>query len=245
MARFLVEFQSKYLLRKTEVIVYVPTQNLQETIRRTDKHYYENNKDRKYPLLVLLSGFGGSKTAWEQKSTICEYALEHNLAVALVGGENKWYMNFNPTDNWEDFLNIELPDFIYGNFSAISSERPLYLAGCSMGGYGALRNYLLNINKYKAVGVFSPAIQPDNDLEGVLGVKRLKDIILETKDIKKNVYLSIGTKDFVYRQSMEFDKFLEECGCGFRYKSIEGYDHSYTLWDKECRSFIDYIEKLD
>ena len=245
MARFLVEFQSKYLLRKTEVIVYIPTQNLQETIIRNDEHFYENAKDRKYPLMILLSGFGSSKTAWEQRSNVVDYAMKNNIALVLVGGENKWYLNMNPADNWEGFLNIELPDFIYGNFKSIDSSLPLYIAGCSMGGYGAFRNYLLNIDKYKACGVFSPATRADNNLEEMINAKGLKELILETKDKKKNVYLSIGTEDFVYKSSMEFDKFLMECDCGIRYKSVEGYDHSYNLWDKEIRCFIDYIKNLN
>ena len=244
MARFLIEFQSKYLLRRTEIILYIPDQSLQETIVRADNSYYQNNKES-YPLMLLLSGFGSSKTAWEQKSNVVDLAMENKVALCMIGGENKWYMNFSPIDNWEAFINIELPDYIYGNFKAISKEKPLYIAGCSMGGYGALRNYLLNIDKYKACCSLSPATKPDNNLEEVLKQKGLKDLIIETKDIKKNVYLSIGTKDFVYKQSMQYDKFLEECSCGFRYRSIEGYDHSYTLWNREIKEFFEYIKDLD
>ena len=242
MTRHLIEFQSKYLLRKVEVIVYIPGRSLVETINQDDD-YYKKRKDT-YPLMLLLSGFGSSKSAWEQSSNVVALAQKHKIALCMLGGENKWYMNFSPIDNFEGFINKELPEFLYSELSSLSNKEPLYIAGCSMGGYGALRNYLLNLDRYKACGVFSPATKPDNNLEEVLNQPKLKDLIINTASLPKNVYLSVGSLDFIYKESMEYNKFLIDTNCGFTYKSVEGYDHSFKLWNEEIECFLDYIDKL-
>ena len=244
MARISLEFYSKSLLRKTEVIVYIPTLNLQGVIRQTDRNYYQN-ANKQFPLMILLGGFGLSKTGWEQQSIVEDLADKYGVALCMVGGENKWYMNNSPIDMWEDFLCYELPDFLFGNFASLSRSNPLWIAGCSMGGYGALRNYLSHIEVFDACGVLSPATKADNNLEDILHQKSLPQLIEETKDLKKNVYLSVGTKDFIYEPSKEFDEFLTKTNCGFNYKFVEGYDHSFALWNIEIENFIKYALSLN
>ena len=243
MTKFTIEFQSKYLLRKTEVLVYIPGQSLQETIKQSDKNQLEKS-NKTYPLMILLPGFGSNKSAWVENTNVVELAQKYQVALALISGENKWYMNFSPIDNWEGFLNYELPDFLYGTFKELSSSNPRYLVGCSMGGYGALRNYLTHSELYKACAALSPATYADNNLEAMLKAKSLRELAIDAKDIKKNIYLSVGTEDFIAKASKEFDEFLKENNCGFGYSFIDGYDHSYRLWNEEIKKVFEYIMKL-
>lgn len=237
MARYLLEFQSGALYRNTEVIVYIPTMNLQETIQNKSNTPYQD-KEKKYPLLILLSGFGSSKTAWEQRSNIEQLADEYKVALCMVSCENKWYVNYSPVDRWANFINVELPDFLYGNFTSLSNTMPRYIAGCSMGGYGALRNYLENIDLYQGCCALSPATRADNDLENILKLKTLKELFLETKSMEKNIYLSIGNKDFIYAQSLEFDAYIRETTKNVSYKFVEGYGHTWDLWNLEIKEFF-------
>lgn len=244
MARLTLEFQSKYLLRKTEVVCYIPTMNLGQTMQNQSKNPYQES-DKKLPLMILLGGFSESKLAWEMHSHVEDLADEYQIALVMVGGENKWYLNASPIDGWYDFLNTELPDFLYGNFKALSSDAPLYICGESMGGYGALRHYLTNLDKYKACCALSPAIKPDGNLEEMLHLKNLKELFVETKDAKKNIYLSVGTKDFIYNASKEFDDFLTSENVGVNYHFIEGYEHNWKLWREEIVKFFEYIKGLE
>ncbi len=237
MARYILEFQSSALYRNTEVIVYIPTMNLQETIQNKSKTPYQDEV-KQYPLMILLSGFGSSKTAWEQRSTIEQLADQYKIALCMIGCENKWYVNYSPVDRWADFINDELPDFLYGNFTALSKKMPRYIAGCSMGGYGALRNYLEHLQLYQGCCALSPATRADNDLEQVLKLKSLKDLFIDTKDEPKNIYLSIGDKDFIYAQSLEFDTYLREICQDVSYKIVEGYGHTWDLWNLEIAEFF-------
>lgn len=237
MARYLLEFQSSALYRNTEVIVYIPTMNLQETIQNKSKTPYQDEV-KQYPLLILLSGFGSAKTAWEQRSNIEQLADQYKIALCMVGCENKWYVNYSPVDRWADFINEELPDFLYGNFSYLANTMPRYIAGCSMGGYGALRNYLEHMDIYQGCCALSPATRADNDLENILNLKTLKNLFIETKDKKKSIYLSIGDKDFIYNQSLEFDAYIKEICEDVSYKIVEGYGHTWDLWNREIEEFF-------
>lgn len=237
MARYLLEFQSGALYRNTEVIVYIPTMNLQETIQNKSNTPYQDQV-KQYPLLILLSGFGSAKTAWEQRSNIEQLADQYKVALCMVGCENKWYVNYSLVDRWADFINEELPDFLYGNFTSLSKNMPRYIAGCSMGGYGALRNYLEHMDLYQGCCALSPATRADNDLEHILKLKTLKDLFLETKNMEKNIYLSIGNKDFIFAQSLEFDAYIRETTKNVAYKVVEGHGHTWDLWNIEIAEFF-------
>lgn len=244
MARLLLEFHSKSLYRKIELLLYIPTMNLSESLKSNSKTPYQDNKNT-YPLMILLCGFGESKYAWETHSNIVDLAEKNKVALLMIGGENKWYLNSSPIENWYTLIEDEILDLLYGNFNCLSKEKPLYICGESMGGYGSLYHYLNNIDKYKACIALSPAIKPDANLEEILKIKSLKELFLDTKNKQKNIYLCIGTQDFIYDQSKNFNDFLKENNTNVSYIFREGYDHSWSLWSKEIDNIFNYINNLE
>lgn len=243
MARLALEFHSKSLFRKIEVLLHIPTMNLSEAMQCKSKTPYQDN-NQKFPLMILLCGFGESKYAWESHSEIVDYADKNKIALLMIGGENKWYLNSSPIENWYTLIEEEILDFLYGNFTCLNKDEPLYICGESMGGYGALYHYLNNIDKYKACISLSPATRPDGNLEEILKIKSLKELFLETKEKTKNIYLSVGTNDFIYNQSKEFNDFLISNNIGVNYQFKNGYDHSWTLWREEIKNIFNYLENL-
>ena len=79
----------------------------------------------------------------------------------------------------------------------------------------------------------------------MLGQKTLNDLFEETKDVKKNIYLSVGTCDFIIEPSREYNEYLKNLNCGVSYKFVEGYDHSFRLWNIEIEEFLKYVSELD
>lgn len=236
MGRYNLRFLSKSLLRKVEVNIVIPSLDLHSAMQEKNERYYRDN-DKKFPLLILLSGFADDNEAWLQKSDIQQLCDEYQVSAAFIGGENKWYLNSSPIDNWSTFINNELPDFLYGNLNKLDENLPLILGGVSMGGYGALYNGLKHPSKYQALLALSPGIKPDvsinEDLHG-----KLRDMLIKEKGNLPFIYLSIGTKDFIIEPSMEFDKWLEKNDFDLRYRFADGFDHSWKLWRIDIEKFL-------
>lgn len=241
MARYIIDFYSKSLLRRYEIRVVIPSLNLQGTLKNKNENYYSENNE-KYPLCIFLSGFGENQRSWQYNTQVDRLLEENKVAGVFINGENKWYLNQGPIDAWYDLVEKDVLDFLYGNFKCLSKEKPLMIAGNSMGGYGALYHYLKNIDKYSACVALSPATKPDFLDESKYGT--LRELFLENKGKKLNCYISVGTKDFIIDASKEFDKFLKDNEIGVSYRFIEDRDHSWFLWKDEIFSVFEYFKEL-
>lgn len=241
MALLTVDFHTKALARRTRMDVFIPSLNLGGCLKNQDVNYYRNNQE-KYPLIVFLHGFGDNEKAWQMNTQILKICEDKKIAACFINGENKWYLNMGPIENYYSLVEEEVLDFLYGNFTCLSSEKPLVIAGVSMGGYGALYHYLKNVDKYAACVALSPAIRPDRLDESKFGT--LRDLFLENKGKDLNVYLSVGECDFIIESSREFNGFLRENDMGVEYKFIPERDHSWYTWAQEVFPVVEYLENI-
>ncbi len=236
MARFGFRFVSKYLLRKVEVNLVIPSLDLHGAIDQKSERYYRDGA-KKYPLIILLSGFGDDNEGWLYQSNLISLCAEYGFAAATLGGENKWYLDQSPVDGWHSFIEKELPDFLYGNFSKLDQSRLPVIGGVSMGGYGALYNALKSPEKYSAVMALSPATKPDDLVDEEIHGS-LRQLFTESKDRLPYTYLSVGDEDFIYGASKQLDDWLTENGIGVNYSFIKGYAHNWDLWRIEWVKFL-------
>ena len=241
MALLTVDFHTKALARRTRMDLFIPSLNLGGCLRNQDANYYQNSRET-YPLIIFLHGFGDNEKAWQMNTQILKLCEDKKIAACFINGENKWYLDMGPIENYYSLIEDEVTDFLYGNFRYLSREEPLIVAGVSMGGYGALYHYLRNVDKYAACVALSPAIRPDRLDETKFGT--LRDLFLANKGKELNIYLSVGESDFIIESSREFDTFLKENGLGVEYKFIPGKDHSWYTWAQEVFNVIEYLENI-
>ncbi len=242
MALLSIDLYVKALARKTKIDLVLPSLNLQGVLRNKDDKYYQN-LDKKYPLLICLHGFGDDLNGWQTNCNLIRLCEEKGIAACFINGENKWYLNMGPIDDFYSLIERDVIDYLYGNFRCLSPEKPLAIAGVSMGGYGSLYHYLKNTDKYSACIALSPATKPDYIDESKYG--SLRDLFLNNKDKKLYIYLSIGSRDFIFDHSMELNKFLSDNNIDCSYKVVEGADHSWNLWSKEIDNMIDYLQTIN
>ncbi len=241
MAKLTIEIYAKALARRTTFDLVIPSLNLHGCLNNENEHYYEN-LEKTYPLVIFLHGFGDNANAWQNNTQVIKLCEENKIAACFINGDNKWYLNMGPIDDYYSLIERDILDYLYGNFRCLSRNMPLGIAGVSMGGYGALYHYLNNTNKYQACIALSPATKPDSLDESKYG--SLKDLFLVRKNDKLNIYLSVGTKDFIYNASKEFDTFLSENKINVSYKIIEGADHSWNTWNNQTLEVINYLKKI-
>ena len=241
MAKLTIEIYAKALARRTTFDLVIPSLNLHGCLNNEDEHYYEN-LEKKYPLVIFLHGFGDNANAWQNNTQIIKLCEENQIAACFINGDNKWYLNMGPIDDYYSLIERDILDYLYGNFRFLSRDMPLCIAGVSMGGYGALYHYLKNTEKYRACIALSPALKPDSLDESEYG--SLNDLFLLKKNEKLNIYLSVGTNDFIYNASRKFDSFLTENNIDVNYKMIEGCDHSWLTWNNEILHVLKYLKDL-
>lgn len=238
MAHFEINAYLKSVARKVNFDVVIPSLNLQGCLKNNDENYY-SNLDKKYPLAIFLHGFGDDKSGWQNNSQIIKLLEENNIAGVFINGDNKWFLNMGVIDNYYNLIEVDILDFLYGNFKCLSKEMPLAICGVSMGGYGAMYHYLHNIEKYHCCVSLSPATKPDQ-LDETYSIKTLTEA---HKNKKLNVYLSIGNDDFIINASKELDEHFKNNNIDISYKYVDG-NHSWSTWSKEVFNVIEYFKNI-
>ena len=246
MARFTCSFISYSLARTIEMTVIVPSMTCPESCMPDASHTLPKGK---YHILYLLHGGWTDSNAWTSYTNIEFFAEEANIAVAIFSGENKAFKN-QPSKGIDknlfgDFLTKELPEFL-GTYFPISTKREdSYLAGLSMGGYGALYNGLNHPELYKAIGGFSAGIQlPGTALEPDDPEMAARRIAEEKKEFPK-VFLSCGTEDPLYTQDAAFRDMLKGLGADVTWQEAEGKAHEWRFWNDTVEQFIRWLPRTD
>ncbi len=158
MAVFEVNYFSYALNRRVPVNVILPT----------DKFYFPGMKKREegkpYKTLYLLHGVTDNYTDWLYKTQILNYAEEHDLAVVMPSGDNSFYVDHEwDTNLYAKFITEDLISFTRRSFPLSSVKEDTYIGGLSMGGYGAMRNGLLNADLFGGIISLSGAFWPNEE----------------------------------------------------------------------------------
>ena len=262
MAKFTCNFISYTLQRTVDITVVVPTPTFPEAscwCRRNEssesghKKFPIHTSEHKYPVIYLLHGYGNNHATWTDYTNAELYAEERNIALVMMGTENKAYINMNERDLFFDFLNEELPDFVCGMFPISRREEDTYLAGLSMGGYGTLVHGFTFPQRYRALGIFSSAIYvnpTDMDNGGKSGnpaydISKLASDALEKRVKLPDVYAVCGDKDMLFEDNKKFVAYLRDHGVDVTWVPVADKGHEWRLWDEAVEKFMDYLPRTD
>ena len=235
MAKIQCNVISYTLMRTVDVDVIIPTVTIPESMQNKGNvhHYFQN----KFPVLYLLHGYGNNHGQWCGYTNIELYAEERQIAVVMLSGENKMYINKND-DQFADFIQNELPEFITNMFPVSTRKEDTYIAGLSMGGFGALYHGLSHPENYQAVGAFSPAVKMVGNPINLFDV-------LENSHVNNPLYIACGKKDFVYEIDQQFVEKAKKKEIDVTWVSEEDYGHEWRFWDLSIERFLEWIPRTD
>ena len=146
-----VHFFSEALGRRVTINVMVP--------RRSLRDMRENPGKALYPSLTLLHGVKGDYTDWSRFTNVERYANARGLAVVMPSGENGSYNDIPGSNNrYFTFVTRELPIFVSSIFPISPRREDTFIAGLSMGGYGAMKALLNCPDVYGAGASLSGAL---------------------------------------------------------------------------------------
>lgn len=241
MAHIQVNFLSYTLHRAVDLTVIIPSICFTEMMQ-PDPHHPQGAK---YPVLYLLHGYGNNHLTWSGYTSVELYAEERNIAVVMLSAENKAYINRGGDDNYFDFIAKELPEFIQGMFPVSARPEDTYIAGLSMGGYGALVHGLAQSRRFAAIGAFSGAVKmpgaavaPENDPVALADA-------CAAEDRRVPMYIACGDQDGLFEGNAEFRDYLRGKGFDVTWVVGEGYGHEWRFWNREVEAFLDWIPRTD
>ena len=252
MALIQVNYMSKALFRIVPLNVILPVDRFD-----ADTNSYLVQEDHKYKTLYLLHGLLGNYTDWVSRTRIQIWAEEKNLAVVMPSGDNAFYFRSRtPWNDYETFIGEELPQITRKMFPLSDKREDTFIAGLSMGGYGALRNGIVYSETYSHVAGLSSAIHIFDDLseEADIGLfddhakASLTDLnpkIAAEEMFKNNkkvprFYMACGKKDDLMSVNLAFRDFLREKGADVTWDE-EDAGHDWDFWDSQIKKVLDWL----
>ncbi|MDL2232575.1 esterase family protein [Ruminococcaceae bacterium OttesenSCG-928-L11] len=230
--------------------------------------------ERKYPVLYLLHGHSDDHTSWMRKSLVELLVRNHDLIVVMPAAHRSFYCNSKSGHQYFDFMAQELPVVVENFFPASSRREDRYVAGLSMGGYGAFHLALSRPDRYGAAGSLSGALFPfdagdsaganalfpvadfRHNLESVFGPPQQfagseNDLIhaaarLEAEGGSKPcLYMCCGKQDFLYNINRRFRDAMEQYAPSIPLQYAESDGaHDWDYWNANLPALLTALNIL-
>lgn len=212
--------------------------------------------------VYLLHGLSDNHTCWERFTSAERYARENNIALIMPCADRSFYTDMCHGRKYYTFISDEIVKYTRQLFKLSTKREDTFIAGLSMGGYGAFKIALKNPYVFSAAASFSGVLDINNRFINekfweeekflVFGdVKTLENsgenlkYILDNFDSnapKPRLYQACGTEDFLYGDNQNFREWIKDKG--FTHKYFEGPGtHDWAFWDAQIKEAIEFFTK--
>lgn len=247
MALIDLKFYSQKLGMQTEVYVVMPQKSTNGQIGVDSKA-----DSKRYKCLYLLHGLSDDYTIWLRRTSIERYATAYGICVVTPCGGRSFYTDMKYGMKYYSYITEELPGVIQEFFNVSDKREDTYIAGLSMGGYGALKMALKKPDVFCAgAGLSSVADIRDGVFDNVLVPVFGEDInIPDDEDLfylaektnscsqKPRIFMGVGTEDSLYLSNIKLKEKFEQLDYDFTYRESPG-SHNWAFWDE----YIQYVLK--
>lgn len=261
MALFQCNFFSQTLYLNTNLNVIIPTFNSDELLNKKMFDYLRPGA--KYQTLYLLHGAYGDYSDWMRLTGIERYAQEKKVAIIMPSGANSFYQNMAHGERYLDYMSKELPKFVTTMFPLSDKREDTFVAGLSMGGYGAFKLALTNPERFSCAASLSGALDIEAVLRGPISehntfsVNNILDLSTKISESDSDLFTlakkrrdeevdlprffqSIGTEDFLYNINTAAKKKFELLGLDLTFEEHPGI-HDWDYWDTHIQRVLDWL----
>lgn len=210
-------------------------------------------------VLYLLHGLGDDASAWQRYTSIETLAAAYGLVVVMPSGGRSFYSDQPNGQNYFSYLTGELPRYLADVFGLAPRREDTFIAGNSMGGYGAVKAALLHPELYAAAASFSGVLSLEilkthpndprqrefsllfGDLEQLSGSAHDPATWLrraaQTPASVPHLFIAVGRQEDLYPLSGYFHSACQALGLSSEYHEEDGH-HDWFLWERQIRLFL-------
>lgn len=203
-------------------------------------------RDGDPPVLYLLHGLSDDGTAWQRYTGIERYAAAHGLAVVMPEVGRSFYADEPHGAAYWRFLSQELPSVVQSFFRVSGRREDTFVAGLSMGGYGALKWALHQPERFAAAASLSGALdvvalsaeqERATTIQQAFGdrIGPHDDLFELLADVDARrlpaLYLGCGTEDHLLGSTVRFAETAAAAGLDPVVDLRPG-AHEWDLWDR-------------
>jgi putative tributyrin esterase len=211
-------------------------------------------------VLYLLHGLTDDCTAWTRYTSIERYAQDKRLAVVMPEVHRSFYADEAYGMRFWKFLSEELPQTVERFFRVSTAREDTFVAGLSMGGYGAMKWALREPSRFAAAATLSGALDlayiQEYDLRPhmrslvarvfadrtVAGTGEDLMHLVRTADpaALPRLMLRCGTEDHLLKQNERFVAACAAAGVDLDAAYAPG-AHVWSFWDEHIQTVINWL----
>ena len=213
-------------------------------------------------MLYLLHGQSDDHTIWQRRTRIESYVAGKDLIVVMPNTHRAWYTNTASGLAYFDLMAYELPRICKAYFPVAEGRENTFVAGLSMGGYGAFKLALTLPEQYAAAASLSGALDiagiakrragqgMDAEFQAVFGKPRtlkgtehdiyaLAEKVIAADGPKPKLYMACGTDDGLLHDSRLFRRRYASA-FDLTYEEGPG-NHNWDFWDVYIRHVLAWL----
>lgn len=220
---------------------------------------FENRK-----VLYLLHGLSDDSSMWTRQTRIEPYAVARNYVVVMPEVYRSFYTDMKYGGQFFSYITDELPVICENLLGIKPCREKTFVAGLSMGGFGAMKCGLRRPDLYKGCASFSGALDGLSILNGEsMDFYREKfairgeigkcgegdDLFALAENVneldidkKPDVFVTCGNRDFLIESNRAFDKHMKTQNFNYKYMEWDG-EHTWDFWDKSIQLAFDFFDK--
>lgn len=212
-------------------------------------------------ILILLHGLGDDENVWLEQTRLAEYASRFQVIIIMPRVDRSYYTNTGGGVRYFNYVADELIDRCSAWFGFNPVRDKTFIAGVSMGGYGALKVALNRPKTFSGCYVLSGVTDlgdqwdrnPDRNAwyDELFGsrskfIGTSNDLIYLTKHFPKGeahpfIYQFCGRNDSLYQMNFKYQQLAQKAGFNTLLKTVSG-AHEWSLWDKGILEVLKSIE---
>jgi S-formylglutathione hydrolase FrmB len=214
-----------------------------------------------HPCLLLLHGLSDDHTIWQRRTSIERYVDPLDVAVVMPNVHRSYYTDMAHGLRYWTFISEEVPALARALFRLSDRREDNFVAGLSMGGYGAFKLALRHPGRFAAAASLSGAL--DVAARGQGRLEEFPDFRLIFGDGAKvrgsdddllacarrlaagpgprpRLYQWCGTEDFLYADNLRFRDHARAQGLDLTYREGPG-GHEWAAWDAEIQNVLKWL----